>query len=192
MKQFSALLLLLIAFSFTSCKKSNSSDSNGEYYYDATIDGTRYSVNIPANNSNFELEAGSSLGGFNTVVFSANITDYGTNGSTLSISKGMMPDYQDATISDFKNFFTPGAYNYSDLGENGMTIQWQDPSGNFWTTEGTDQTGSTIRIVSIEDRPDDLGTYYMKTKVEFTCRLTDGAGNIKIASGTLVGLFGMI
>lgn len=179
---------------FASCKKSETTAATGEYYYQATIGGTAYSENIPLNNTSASLEAGSSVGGLNDVVFSSNVANYAAGRTYLLISKGVMNNYLSATNQDFKNFFAPGTYSFGSFGSNGMTINWKDPSGMIWSTDtgSTDQTGSTIRIVTVTDQSGSTGTYYIKTTVEFNCKLYDGAGNMKQASGTYVGLFGKI
>lgn len=194
MKSLRTLLLFAILSLFISCKKSETTAATGEYYYQATIGGTAYSENIPLNNTSVNLEAGSSVGGLNDVVFSSSVANYASGRTYLLISKGVMNNYLSATNTEFKNFFAPGTYAYGSFGSNGMTINWKDPGGLIWSTDtGTaDQTGSTIRIVSVTDHNGTNGTFYLKTTIEFNCKLYDGAGNRKDASGTFVGLFGKI
>jgi hypothetical protein len=195
MKKTLFLAMLTISTILSSCKKDDpSSNSNGAYYYDATIDGVKYKVSIPLDNFDPNLMAGSGIGGSDEVVFYSSISDSRTNGSELSISKGLMSDYLSSTNQEFRNFFAPGNYNYSSSGQNGVTIDWFDKSGKLWSTENAPalQNGSSFKIVSIEDLPDSRGILYIKTTIQFSCKLYDEAGNAKQASGTYVGIFGKI
>lgn len=177
----------------SSCKKDDTS-ANSEYYYDASIGGEQFKEAIARNNTNSNLEAGSALLGFNDVTFAASIVNNGTNGTHLGIAKGVMHNYLDATDAQFRSFFTPGQYNYGLDPNDGFSIEWKDRNGTLWSSfEGTaDQTGSTISILSITESPDAFGTLYLKTSIQFNCKLYDGNGNVKQATGTFVGLFGKI
>jgi hypothetical protein len=195
MKRTLFLAILTISTILSSCKKDDpSGDSNGVYYYEATIDGVKYKVSIPLDNFDPNLMAGSGIAGSDDVVFSSNISDYRANGSELGITKGVMSEYFNSTNQEFRNFFAPGNYNYSSFGQNGVTIDWLDKSGKLWSTENAPalQNGSSFKIVSIEDLPDSRGILYIKTTIQFSCKLYDEAGNVKQASGTYVGIFGKI
>jgi hypothetical protein len=195
MKRTLFLTILTISTIVSSCKKNDpSGDSNGAYYYEATIDGVKYKVSIPADNSDPNLVAGSGIGGSDDVVFSSNVSDYRGNASEMGISKGVMSDYINSTNQEFRNFFAPGNYSYSSLGQNGVTVDWLDKTGKLWSTENAPglQNGSSFKIVSIEDKGNPLGILYIKTTIQFSCKLYDEAGNVKQASGTYVGIFGKI
>jgi hypothetical protein len=195
MKKLFVFLFLGMIFFLSSCKKSETPNNDNEsYYYDAVIGGVAYKETIPFDNTNSDLEAGSSLGGTNDVVFSANISNNGTNGTSMGISKGLFHNYLSTTEAAFKNFFAPGDYNYAPYGDDGVTLGWLDKNGTDWSTEyGTGiQTGSTFKIISITEQRSITGELYIKTTIQFNCKLYDGNGNVKQATGTFVGLFGMI
>jgi hypothetical protein len=182
---------------------SGSGSGTPDAYYKANIGGIDY-VQIVTDNNGFI--AGSGLGGTDDVIISASI-DYEyppapPNTTQIGIDKGLMHNYTSATDADFKAFFAPGAYPYEipnsityPTGE-GITINWTDGNGNNWNTNfgSGDQTGSTFTIISVEDVYDLTGTYYLKVKVQFKCKLyKENTGEMKqLINGEFVGYFGKI
>lgn len=192
------LLSLLTVLSFvTACKKNDPTTStDSEFYYEATIDGAKFNLSVPSDNANPDFSAGSGLNalGFDAT-YTSNISDYRPNGTGMFVSKGILIDYQTSTDQEFRNFFAPGNYNYALIGDEGVSVSWVDKTGKLWATDNAsgDQTGSSFKIISTEDAPGDIrGRLYVKTKIQFNCKLYDEAGNVKQASGTYVGLFGKI
>ncbi|WP_143097837.1 hypothetical protein [Chitinophaga sp. CF118] len=173
-----------------------------EYYYKITIDGKTYEQIVTMTN---DYEAGSSLSGVDDVTISAGINYYvigeseTPKGKTgFGVTRGTMHNYLNATNNTFKAFFAPGSYKIvkSFADGDGVTIGWLDADGEEWGTEyGTgDQTGSTFNISSISDSPDLTGTFYLKTKMLFKCKLYNkNTGVMKqVTNGEMVGLFGKI
>ena len=195
MKKSFFLLISIIAL-LASCKKHNDDNNatTAEFYYDATIGGVPYKVEIPYNNSNSHLEAGSTLGGFDDVMLAMNVSNTAPGGTGLGVGKMIMHNYQSSTIDQFKAFLAPGNYPVSISGSDGMSVSWTDPTGMPWDMDlgSGDQTGSTMSIISTEDAPSPIGTFYLKAKVQFNVKLYDINGVMKQASGTIVGLFGKI
>jgi hypothetical protein len=177
----------------------NNNGSSSDYYYSITIDGKTYSQSVTMTN---DYEAGSGLGGGDDVTISASI-NYGYDnppaGSTsFGITIGTMHNYMYSTKEQFRTFFKTGARNYTkDFNvADGVSIGWSDPNGVEWgTSYGTgDQTGSTFTIISNEDVIDLTNTFYLKTKVQFKCKLYNkNTGEVKtVTNGEMVGSFGQI
>lgn len=174
-----------------------------EFYYKATIGGVDYMQEVTNTN---DYEAGSGMGGTDDVSFSAGIYYASTPipaGSTgMGVEKGLMHNYLSATDAQFKAFFNPGTYPYAPPGPgtftngDGFVLGWTDPSGNEWYTQaGTgDQTGSTFKIISVEDSYDVIGNYYIKVKMQFSCKLYNvNTGDMKqLTNGEMVALFGKL
>lgn len=188
------------------CKVAVTVDASGggggtttsTFYYKATIAGVSYTQG----ESN-DFEAGSGMGGTDEVVFGgginyinpplpAGLTEFG-------IDKGMMRSYLSATQALFKAYFAPGDYPYAPVSYSqgdGVRIYWTDKKGENWDTrDGTvDQTGSTFKIISTEGLVDLTGTYYVKVKSQFSCKLynaTTGA-MVQLTNGEAVLAFGML
>jgi hypothetical protein len=173
--------------------------TTSDYYYKITIDGITYQQAVTDNNN---YEPGSGLGGGDDVTISASI-NYGESdppaGTTsFGVTVGTMHNYMNATNDDFKAYFAPGtrAYTKDFSVADGIQLGWGDANGEEWGTDyGTgDQTGSTFTIVSVVGAPDLTGTYYLKTKMQFKCKLynkTTGAVK-EITNGEMVGSFGKI
>jgi hypothetical protein len=167
----------------------------GEFYYEATIDGVVYKEIATGTNG---YEAGSSIGGFEDVIFSSNISPatqpIPANQTEFTISKGVLHNYSTATNETFKSFFAPGTYPLVTSGSDGITLSWTDGSGTLWTTDnppGT-QTGSLFTIISTEELPV-VTDYYIKVTATFNCTLYDLNGNsITVSDGTYVGVFGKL
>jgi hypothetical protein len=172
------------------------------YYYFATINGVYYHQEA----NNIDFRAGSSLGGTDDVDFSADIGPVNlpppANATSLEITKGLMHHYLSVSDADFRGFFIPGNYPYTNGPEtnpyqngNGVYIIWTDPQGNFWsTTYGShDQTGSTFSIISVQDAHDGVRDY-VKVKMRFSCKLyKQGTGEMKqLTNGEMVSLFGKL
>jgi hypothetical protein len=170
-----------------------------DYYYKITIDGKTYEQHVTMDNN---YEAGSGLGGGDDVTITASI-NYGESdppaGTTgFGVTIGMMHHYMNATNADFKAYFAPRTRVYTkDFSvADGVNLGWTDANGEEWGTDyGTgDQTGSTFSIISFADATDLTGTLYLKTKMQFKCKLynhTTGAVK-EITSGEMVGNFGKI
>ena len=183
-------LPLALIFLAAGCSKDNTSDSaKVKFYYQATIGGADYKVEIPYDNMNANLISGANIAGMDEVVFTSYVTDLGDNGTGMIVEKGLMADYHDATTSDFKDFFGVGPHQLAIAGLHGVWIDWRDENGDIWTTKnGNDQTGSTFNIVNVEEYD---GPSELKVTIQFNCKLYDGLGNFKSASGTYVGVFKM-
>jgi len=171
----------------------------GDIYYKATIGGVNYYQAVTASNN---YEAGSGLGGVDDVAFGSGI-NYSNppipKGLTeMSAGKGMFHHYTTATQAQFKAFFAPGDYPYAptNFSTDGVSITWTDPNGEYWDTRNgsVDQSGSTFKIISVEDAPDITGTFYVKVKMQFTCKLYNvNSGAMKqLTNGEMVVYFGMI
>ena len=177
-----------------------SGGTTGEFYYKATIDGTNYTQGVTSSNG---YEAGSGMGGVDDVVFGGGINyenpPVPAGFTEFGIDKGLMHNYVSATQAQFKAFFAPGDYTYapsSYSNGNGVRVYWTDPSGGDWDTRDgpADQTGSTFKIISVVDFIDLAGNYYLKVKVQFSCKLynvTTGATK-QLTNGEAVVVFGML
>lgn len=178
--------------------------TGSDFYYKATIGGVNYSQAVTATN---DFEAGSGLNGVNDVSFVAGI-DYGGTGqppagsTSMGVEKGLMHGYLSATNAAFKAFFPIGDVPYAKPGVgsfsngDGVILGWSDPSGNSWDTQsGTgDQTGSTFKIVSITEKTDITGTYYLVVKMQFSCKLYNHTTGImkQLTNGEMVSIFAKI
>lgn len=181
---------LVLAILFAGCSKDNSSNGvNAEFYYDATIDGVKYRVEIPYDNMDMNLVYGTSIYGYDEVSFESYVVNLGANGTSMVVGKGIMTEFLDATTDDFKEFLAVGPHALTLAGIQGAWIDWYDESGTVWSTKsGTaDQSGSTFNIVSVEEHN---GPSELKVTVQFNCNLYEGT-NVKPASGTFVGVFKM-
>lgn len=210
-KQISSLLLFTVIlcitlFIFSGCaKKKNDTASPGTstYYYKATIGGKQYNQTVTNTNGYI---AGSSLGGTDDVTVSADISpeaDPQPAGTTsLDITKGILHNYLALSNAQFFQYFAPGTYVYTTgpdydpyANGDGFIISWFDENGTEWnTSSGTgDQTGSTIKIISVQDAQAPLN-YYVMVKLQFSCKLyNSNTGEMKqLTNGEFVGLFGKI
>jgi hypothetical protein len=177
----------------------DNSGSSSDYYYSITIDGHVYSQTVTQDNN---WEAGSGLSGAFDVTFGASINygydDAPAGATSFGVEIGTMHGYYDATDDQFRAFFAPGTRSYTKdfSAMDGVNIGWKDANGVSWQTDyGTgDQTGSTFTIVSIENARDITGTLYLKTKMQFKCKLyNETTGEVKtVTSGEMVGSFGKI
>ena len=116
----------------------------------------------------------------------------------FGIDKGVMHNYQTATQSQFKAFFPVGTVAYAPSvfsSGDGVKVYWTDATGANWETRNgpVDQTGSTFSIVTVSDFTDVVGDYYVKVKVQFSCKLYNTAtGAMKqLTNGEAVIAFGM-
>lgn len=169
-----------------------------DFYYKATIDGVNYSQDITATN---DYEPGSGISGQDDVIFGGGITYAASStlplGKTdFGIEKGIMHGFLSATPAKFKAFFPVGNVPYAptSFSTDGVVVHWTDPAGVAWTTRnGTvDQTNSTFKILSVQEFVDGGGYQFVKVKVEFSCKLYNGAGAVKqLTNGDAVIAFGM-
>lgn len=177
---------------------AGSGGTTSEFYYKATIGGTNYYQDVTLTNG---YEPGVSMSGVDDVDFGGGINysnpPVPAGKTEFGIAKGMMHNYTTATQAQFKAFFAPGTYSYAPLSfSNGDGIQlgWTDTKGEVWDTRDgkVDQTGSTFKIISTQDFTDLAGDYYVKVKVEFSCKLYNTTtGAMKQATGEASIAFGM-
>jgi len=200
--KFLLFILILSLFSCTKGGGDNGTDNaSATYYYKATIGSVNYYQDVTQTNNYI---AGSGLGGVDDVDLTAGIEPMSTTpGSTeFHVTKGILHNYLSLTNAQFKAFFKPGSYpNTSgpdyDPYQNGdgIYIYWVDKQGKIWsTTDGSgDQTGSSFKIISVDDDGDGVH-YYIRVKMQFNCKLyKEGTGEmIQLTNGEMVGLFGQI
>lgn len=167
-----------------------------DYYYKITVDGKVYQQAVTINNS---YEALPGIGGADDVMLGASISykqpspPVGTTNFTVTI--GTMHHYRTATNNDFKAYFAPGTRTYTDnyFTADGVMLTWTDAKGKKWATYfGNDQNGSTFSIISITDITNPSGILHLKTKMQFTCKVYNVDGVMKMMSGEMVGKFGKI
>ena len=169
------------------------SGSNNDIYFEATIDGVYYKQIVTETNG--YSEAKGSRGDLENKVLSSIIsrpTDPIPAGATsMSISKGILHDYLNVTPEILKKFFTPGFYPYAaSSSEDGAGVGWEDPSGEFWSSENlpATQTGSLFNLVSTEEIITPFYGKILKLTATFNCKLYDRAGNVKtLTNGKFVG-----
>lgn len=180
---------------------TNDGGSATDYYYKLIIDGKTYQQTVATNN---DYIAGSSLSssGYEANL-SASIEYYVIGQSsipkgqtTFKVTKGTFHGYDyNITNDSFKSFFTVGSYTVikSFADGDGITMEWLDATGAKWNTNG-DQTGSTFNIVSVTDAPNINGIFYLKTKMQFKCKLyNESTGVMKqVTSGEMISFFGHI
>jgi hypothetical protein len=187
---FLFIVVILSPVPFSCSKKKKDQNTASSYYYKATIGGKAYTETATSDGN---IESGSGVDGTDDVVIFADIESHLTGGNQLSIAKGTLHGYLTATQANFKSFFAPGTYSYSQDASNGIEVSWVDADNNEWSTSlGTaDQTGSKFSIVSADDDADALNKYYVKVKATFNCILYDGNGNkLAVTNGEMVGDFG--
>jgi hypothetical protein len=187
----SCLLPVLVAPAGTGGGGGNGGTITGDFYYKLTLAGTNYSQDVTSTN-NYIADAGVAgtpdamfAGGisYNTSTLPAGATEFG-------ITKGTLHNYTE-TQAEFKQFFSPGNYPYATINStgtgltnDGIALTWIEPGGNdSWSTlDGSLQSGSTFKIVSATEVTDASG-YYLKVKVQFTCKLYSING---ISNGQLI------
>jgi hypothetical protein len=114
---------------------------------------------------------------------------------SLSVQKQFLFNYYASTEEDFKNFFKPGAYPITKptCFRSGLIMFWVDDNDASWSTFwGTgDQSGSSFKIVGVEDGHDNTGTYFVKVYAKFNCKLYElSSGEMKeLTNGEMVGYF---
>jgi hypothetical protein len=173
------------------------------YYYKATIGGVSYQQVVTATN---EWESASGIVGVDEVEVFGGIYHSGgavPGAAYLTVRKGLFTDYQTATNNEFKAFFHTGEHpftkgNFSNpyASGDGVIIELVDPQGEYWSTAaGTgDQSGSHFTVLSAEDDPDGSGTYFVKVKMQFNCKLYHSrTGEVKsLTGGEMVTAFGKL
>lgn len=187
---------------------NNPNPAPGDPYYKATIAGVNYMETVTATN---DYEAGSGLSGSDDVIFGAGI-NYSSSqvpaGFTqMGIDKGIMHGYLTATDAQFKAFFPVGNQPYTPPstmpGANpfhkgdGVVVTWYDKQGNTWSSHHITESqpaGSSFKIVSVEDAYDLTGTYYIKVKMQFNCKLykENSTEVATLTNGEMVAYFGKI
>ena len=136
--------------------------------------------------------SGTSGGGSGATVYSSDIDD-GNSVTYININKGTLT-YTTSIPTDnqFKAFYPISSIPYSVNAVNGVEVSIFIGGTEWSTSKGTaNQTGSTFNIVQTVDNPDLSGTFYLKVKATFSCKVYDGAGNSKtITNGLYIGDFG--
>lgn len=98
---------------------------------------------------------------------------------TWYVSKGTLYfDCDPPTNAQFKAFFTPGTYSFSNASLDGFEVQYFDASGEEWNTSFGSQTG-TFTITKREEIENFLG-YYIQIEGTFNCTLYNAAGEEKV------------
>ena len=175
----------------------NGGTITGDFYYKLTLDGTNYSQDVTAINK-YITDAG--VSGTPDAMFSGGII-YNTSSNTLpagvtelGIVKGTLHGYTE-TKAQFTGYFPVGNCTYATINatgdaltSDGVVITWIEPGGNdSWTTLDLSlQQGSTFKIVSANEITDASG-YYLKVKVQFSCKLysVNGLSNNQLISKTV-------
>ncbi|WP_276480144.1 hypothetical protein [Paraflavitalea pollutisoli] len=177
-------------------------DPQGDTYYKATIGGVNYTETVTVTNDYVAL---SGVSGSNDVSLNASIehlTSPLPAGSTeMYIDKGIFKNYNTATEAQFKDFFAVNTYPYAPPATNayqngnGVIIDWVDKSGVKWSSfhaTTVQPSGSSFKIVSIEEIRDPTGIYGLKVKMQFNCTLhkENSTETTVLTNGEMVGLFG--
>jgi hypothetical protein len=168
----------------------------GEYYYKAIIGGINYfeAVTDPG-----DFEAGSGFDGVDEASINAAIYHTGEpmplGVTAFGVTKGIMLGYSRSTDAQFKSFFAPGAYPYTDNGnKNGILIGWRDKKGGSWNSFHTSirqPASSNFKIISVEDSYDVMGNYHLKVRMQFNCTLfrVGTKEQLELKDGEFVGMF---
>jgi hypothetical protein len=176
---------------------------DGPYYYKATIGGEYFEAKtktVPTSDDDYL--PGYGMGGQENVEFSAILSPFSNPKPGLTIieiSKGILFDYFSATNDNVKDFFAPGSYPYISADSlnfpnaGGISIIWGDKENKLWSTEyGTgDQTGSSFKIITMEEDNDPTVLLSLKVKMQFNCKLyKEDTGEMKqLTNGEMVGSF---
>ncbi len=194
------LFLALIVPCLISCQKEITGDletvpppdnEDAQAYYSAVIGGQSFSEKVTGNDDTNFFTATSSDA--DPELLSAVINE-AVNGTGLIISKGVFPDFENATPATLKAFFSPGLYNYADV-DSGIRIAWLDAQGNEWSTVASsgDQSGSVFEIKSANDAHDGNGNYYVLIEAVFNCNLYNDNNEKKVLTGgKYKGFFGPV
>ncbi len=210
MKVISKITFLLIAFSiaFASCKKDDEGSGTTDpppnpasaNYFAATIGGINVSYEAGTNNITSFTDASLNLATLpdtSTASYGASLGSYDAASGEITpvfeIKKGTLrfapaPNPENAI---FKDFFGVGIHPFSPFAESGFEVEWYDSSGVLWSTSlGTAlQTGSFLEIETITEI-EQYNNYYIRTKISFSCKLYDDAGNSKqLTDGKFLGEF---
>lgn len=181
---------LALMFILVSCsKKKESNTTSGLYYYKATINGTAYSETESPDGQVIAFPG--SNGSDNAVIFFT-INSYRPNSTAITLSKGLLKNYSNATLADINAFLAPGNYSYSVAAQNGVEINWKDTNGTHWSTSkgNGDQSGSFFKITSAKEESDLRGLRNIKVKSTFNCKLYDDNGNmLTLTSGEMFNSF---
>lgn len=176
---------------------------DGPYYYKATIGGQYFeALTKAAPTGDDDYWPGYGMGGQEDVSFSAYLgpsSDPKPGLTIIEVSKGIFFNYSLATNSAIKDFFAPGSYSYISADSlnfpnaSGISIIWGDKENKLWGTEygSGDQTGSSFKIISVEEDYDPTVLYALKVKMQFTCKLyKEDTGEMKqLTNGEMVGAF---
>lgn len=195
MKKHYTLFLASLVLLINSCKKADAEpESKMDYYFQITVDGVKNEFIVPKSKNDDSLIVGSKLLGYPEGVFLSNIRGYSSNATTMAVTKGVMKNFIGCTDDEFFAFFSPGLQNFASFWvDNGVILTWIDRNGQIWDSypqEKDGQKGSSLRIVKTSRLRSPTGKFFVKTTIEFDCKLFDGAGGFIKASGVYVGLFG--
>lgn len=184
----------------TSCVKDSDDDSDGEYYYKATIGGTTYHEIATENGTITNGGAINSVGTEAEYVSSIGPDTWPlpSNTTAFGFGKGILYDYYNATDNEFLNFFPVGNIPYAIGSEwdhyqnnEGVWLTWVDGNSVSWYSGTGSQAGSSFEIISREEKRDALNALFVKVKARFTCKLYKEGTNemIQLTNGEFVGLF---
>lgn len=203
MKKILLLSVLTTMLFVSACKKDEDapspSNTNAPFNqstvgsFSATINGNAVNYSIDYQNY-FEIYSSDlSIGDSSHAIYTTSISklvgqDYedvvGISKGTLHFVGGFYPD-----TMEFRSFYNPGTYAFSDAAKNGIEIVWYDSNGQRWSSSGIDQTGS---VFTIEKRItySVLGEYVVKYKAIFNCKLSNGTQTVPLTNGALICTIG--
>ncbi len=166
----------------------------GGIFYDATIDGVHYRVDVDGTN---DYESTSTLSGIGDDVTLGSLITTATQplpaGKTaFAVSKGILHSYSSVSNVTFRAFFSVApSYPFGFDPNDGVTVYWTDDTGVEWTTKnapGT-QAGSNFAITAVADEPGQPD-YTVRVSGSFNCTLYNASGASKtLTGGTFVLLF---
>lgn len=214
-KKIFTIMIIGMLLTTISCKKDTNSDTTNptgnntptptEHYFEATIDGA--TVKFVANTNGYsegakDAYAGSTLNGNGWewvpcsffCDFSLALQNLPSkNEAGIGIIRNTTTDITE--LNDYINLISVKSYGYgkmakstSENGIEGAYVYYVDNNGKLWTSDkGTaNQTGSAF---SLTEYTNSTSTMYKKEcKATFSCKLYDGAGNVKtLTNGKLWG-----
>lgn len=186
MRTHSFLLLLTSLLLLGACKKkSDKPEGDNTFYFRATINGQQVNLtaSVPKNN---EFVVGSTTKANRNFTGTQWVTDY-YRGAQITKLTGInqeppegslyilkrVNDY-DPTIAQEEAMFKVGAYTYGNSNIGGTTtegavVEYIDATGEYWSSEGGSQAGSTFAITTII--PNTSGYSEKIFTATFNCKL---------------------
>lgn len=169
-----------------------------EYYYTMSVDGKTVTQVVTEANG-YIASSGSSSYGEDAVYGGGILWDgFGTKPTVtteIGIDVGTLHNSYSASNATFKAFFAPGTRKYSKDAAEGVRVVWTDEKDVVWASDygAADQTNSTFSIISVADVVSYNGTYYIKVKMQFKCKLYNENGDVKeVTNGEVVTNFGFM